>query len=168
MPDSLTATVPLQYPVAVLVAYHVVHDNRWIDGRWAVTGVVAGKQSDNAGIRCQLIHSSDETQQYLWTGLVIELHADDAESYYCNLMSDHPGVFVVCNEEAGEALRPAIATLSYGEAASYMETDQRVERVAMPAELYRRLEQYVLANYVPEKRKKRKRDDWKEADRERR
>jgi len=168
MPDSLTATVSLQYPVAVLLEHQVIRDNRWIDGRWAVTGVVAGKQLADAGVRCQLIHSDDETQQYLWTGLAIELHPDDAESYYCNLMSDHPGVFVVCNEEQGKALHPAIVTLSYGEAASYMETDQRVEHVAMPADMYRWLEQYVLANYVPEKRKKRKRDVWKEVDRERR
>ena len=168
MPDSLTATVPLQYPVAVLVEYQVVHDNRWIDGRWVVTGVVAGKQPAAAGLRCQLIHSSDETRQYLWSGLSIELHPDDAESYYCNLMSDMPGVFVICNEEQDEPLQPAIVTLSYGEAASYMETDQRVERVAIPADVYRWLEQYVLANYVPEKRKKRKREAWKEVDRGRR
>ena len=168
MPDSLTATVPLQYPVAVLVEYQLIHDNRWIDGRWDVTGVVAGKPLADAGVRCQLIHSSDETQQYLWTGLDIELHPDDSESYYCNLMSDSPGVFVVCDEVQDEPLQPSIVTLSYGEAASYMETDQRVERVEMPADVYRWLEQYVLANYVPEKRKKRKRDDWKEVERERR
>lgn len=83
-------------------------------------------------------------------------------------MSDHPSVFIICNEEQGEPLQPFIVTLSYGEAISYMETDVRVERVKMPAELYRSLEQYVLANYVPEKRKKRKREDWKEAGRGRR
>ena len=168
MPDSLAATVPRQYPVAVLVEYQVIHNNRWVDGRWTVTGVVAGKQLAGAGVRCQLIHSGDETRQYLWSGLSIELHADDAESYYCNLMSDNPGVFVVCNEAQDETLQTAIVTLSYGEAASYMETDQRVERAAMPADLYRWLEHYVLANYVPGKRKKRKRNDWKEVDRGRR
>jgi hypothetical protein len=83
-------------------------------------------------------------------------------------MSDNPSVFIICNEEQGESLQPFIVTLSYGEATSYMETDVRVERVEMPAELYRSLEQYVLANYVPEKRKKRKREDWKEAGRGRR
>jgi len=165
MPDPHTAIVPLQYPVAVLVEYQAVHHHRWIDGRWSVTGVVAGKRLENAAVRCQLIHSNNETQQYLWAGLSVELHPDDAESYYCNLMSDNPSVFVVCNEEQDGALQPSIATLSYGEATSYMETDQRVERVAMPADLYRWLEQYVLENYVPEKRKKRKRDDWKVTDR---
>ena len=47
---------------------------------------------------------------------------------------------------------------------SFAETDEVVESVAMPAELYRWVEQYVLENYLPEKRKKRKRDNWKEVD----
>ena len=165
MPDSLAITAPRTCPVAVLVEYQLVHDNRWIDGRWVVTGVVASKQPAAAGLQRRLVHSGDEAQQYLWTGLSIELHKDDAESFYCNLMSDNPSVFVICDEEQDEALQPSIVTLSYAEATTYMENEQRVERVEMPAELYRWLEQYVLANYVPEKRKKRKRVDWKETDR---
>ena len=165
MPDSLAITAPRTYPVAVLVEYQLVHDNRWIDGRWVVTGVVASKQPVEDGMQCKLIHSGDDAQQYLWTGLSIELHKDDAESFYCNLMSDNPSVFVICDEEQDESLQPSIVTLSYAEATTYMENEQRVERVEMPAELYRWLEQYVLANYVPEKKKKRKRVDWKETDR---
>jgi len=168
MPESLAAISPRSCPVAVLVEYQVVHDNRWIDGRWAVSGVVAAEQSAGAGMHCKLVHSNEAVKQYLWTGLSIELHKDDAESFYCNLMSDKPSVFVICDEEQDAPLQPSIVTLSYSEATTYMETDQRVERVEMPAELYRWLEQYVLVNYVPEKKKKRKRIDWKEDDRERR
>jgi len=165
MPDSLTEKVPQQFPVAVLVECQAVYDNRWIDGRWVVTGVVAGAQFADEAVHSKLVHSSEAGQQYLWTGLSITLHPDDTESYYCNLMSDKPSAFIICNEGQDEPLQPFIVTLSYGEATSYMETDVRVERVDMPAELYHSLERYVLANYVPEKRKKRKRDNWKEAGR---
>ena len=79
--------------------------------------------------------------------------------------SDRPSVFVICSQEAGEPPRPIIATLSYGEATSYMETDELVESVAMPAEIYRWAERFVLEHYVPEKRRKRKRDNWKAAGR---
>jgi hypothetical protein len=168
MQDSPDSSGRRSFPVAVMVEHQAVHDNRWIDGRWMVTGVVAGESLSGAGVQCRQIHADDESQQYLWSGLNIELHMDDTESYYANLMSDTPGVFVICEGEQEDELRPASVTLSYGEATSYMETDQRVERVAMPPEIYRWLEQYVLANYVPEKRKKRKRDDWKVSDRERR
>ena len=167
MPDSPATTVAQQYPVAVMVEFQAIHDNRWVDGRWVVTGVVAGEQLAADGIQCQQIHTSDTGQQYLWSGFSVALHRDDAESFYCNLMSDNPGVFVICEEHPDRPLQPFIVTLSYSEATTYMETDQRVERVEMPAELYRWLEQYVLANYVPEKKKKRRRVDWKESERER-
>ncbi len=167
MQDSLTNPERLSFPVSVLVEHQAVHDNRWIDDRWVVTGVVAAEPVSGSGVHCRQIHADDDSRQYLWSGLSIELHRDDTESYYANLMSDTPGVFVICEGAQEDELRPASVTLSYGEATSYMETDQRVERVAMPAEIYRWLEQYVLANYVPEKRKKRKRDDWKVSDRER-
>ena len=167
MPESLAATSPRSRPVSVLVEYQVVHDNRWIDGRWIVSGVVAAGQSTGTDRDCKLVHSNAAGKHYLWTGLSIELHKDDAESFYCNLMSDKPSVFVICDEQQDDSLQPSIVTLSYAEATTYMETDQRVERVQMPAELYRWLEQYVLANYVPEKNRKRKRVDWKESDRER-
>ena len=90
--------ITTQLPGAVLVEYQVVHDNRWIDGRWVVSGVVAAEQSAGDGMHCKLVHSNEAGKQYLWTGLSIELHKDDAESFYCNLMSDKPSVFVICDE----------------------------------------------------------------------
>ena len=165
MPDSLTTTVPDAFSVSVIVEYVKTPDNRWEDGQWRVAGVIAAGPDDQATTSPRQLHAATQARQYLHTGLNLRLYKDDAESYYYNLVSDNPGVFVICSQEAGEPLQPFIATLSYGEATSYMETDVRVERVDMPAELYHSLEHYVLANYVPEKRKKRKRENWKEAGR---
>jgi hypothetical protein len=53
-------------------------------------------------------------------------------------------------------------TLSYDAAAAYMEVDELVSRVAMPAEVYRWAESFVMQHYVPERKKKRRRDDWKQ------
>ncbi|MDH3899702.1 MAG: DUF3305 domain-containing protein [Gammaproteobacteria bacterium] len=160
MPDSLTTPVPDAFSVSVLVEFRETNDNRWEDGRWHVAGVVAGDAMQD-----KALHAATRGQQFLHTGLRMRLYKDDAESYYYNLVSDNPGVFVICNQEPGEPLQPFIATLSYGEATSYMETDEIVETVAMPPELYRWAERFVLEHYVPEKRKKRKRDNWKEDDR---
>lgn len=168
MQDAISATGDNRFPVSVLVEYQAVHDNRWIDGRWVVTGVIAGAAGDSRELQCREVHADADSRQYQWSGLAIELHGDDAESYYANLMSDTPGVFVILADDEDERLKPASVTVSYGEATACMETDQRVERVAMPGEVYRWLEAYVLANYVPEKRKKRKRDDWKVTERDRR
>ncbi len=150
------------FPVSIIVGFQSTCDNRWKNGYWKVTGLVAGG-TDGTGVQRQSLHAATEGAQYLWTGLSVELHRDDAESYYFNIISDSPRVFVICSQqEDSEPLKPFIATLSYDEAASYMEADEVVESVEMPAELYRWVEQYVLDNYLPEKKKKRKRDNWKE------
>ena len=163
MSDSFALPVPETFSVSVIVEYRKARDNRWEDGHWQVSGVVAGSEAVDAGVGARQLHASTEGQQYLWSGLRVQLHRDDAASYYFNLISDNPRVFIICSQEAGQAPRPFIATLSYGEATSYMETDDVVESVDMPAELYRWAERFVLEHYVPEKRKKRKRENWKAA-----
>jgi hypothetical protein len=162
MPDSLTTPVPESFAVSVLVEFYDTPDSRWQDGCWQVSGVIAGSTDDGNAVQDRELHTATQGKQFLHTGLQLRLYKDDAESYYYNLVSDNPSVFVICNQEASEPLQPFIVTLSYGEATSYMETDEIVESIAMPPELYRWAERYVLEHYVPEKRKKRKRENWKE------
>lgn len=152
------------FPVSILVDYTATPGNRWQAGLWQVTGVVAGGQQDHAGgPGCTRLHPADtDNKQALWSGYSVELHKDDAESYYFNIVSDTPRIFVICTADDEAGIKPLIATLSYDEAASYMEADEIVESVAMPAALYRWVEAFVLEHYVPEKKKKRKRDNWKE------
>ena len=53
-------------------------------------------------------------------------------------------------------------TLCFDEANAYAEGDEDVHNVPMPPELMKWLEAFVIAHYVPEKRKKRKRREWSE------
>ncbi len=155
------------FPVSILVDYLDTPDNRWQAGRWCVNGVVAGGQGQEEGVKQIPLRADSGQRQVLWTGFSVELHKDDAESYYFNIVSDTPRIFVICTLDEGGPLRPLIVTLSYDEASSYMESDDIVEAVAMPGELYRWVEPFVLEHYLPQKKKKRKRDNWKEDNRER-
>ena len=159
--------MPHSFPVSILVNYQLTPDNRWQLGRWYVSGVVAGGQGQGEAVKQTPLHAEAGQQQTLWTGLRVELHKDEAESYYFNIISERPRVFVVCTLDNNGPLRPLLATLSYDEAGSHLESDDIVESVAMPAELYRWVEQFVLEHYLPQKKKKRKRDNWKEESRER-
>lgn len=161
MTDSLSTPVPDAFSVSVITEFVETKDNRWQSGYWQVSGVVAVAPDDNVSTTVPL-HGGTESKQILHTGLDLRLYKDDAESYYYNLISDNPSIFLICSQEADEPLQPFIATLSYGEATSYMETEEIVKTVAMPPELYRWAERFVLEHYVPEKRKKRKRENWKE------
>lgn len=154
------------FPVSVLIDYTATPGNRWQRGRWHVAGLVAGVQG-GGGIRHRRLRPAGADRQTLWTGFDVTLHRDDAESYYFNLLGDTPRIFVICSPDPQLGLRPLSVTLSYDEAASYMEGEEIVEALAMPAALYRRVESFVLEHYVPEKRKKRKRETWKDSARER-
>ena len=55
-----------------------------------------------------------------------------------------------------------MVTADCGEADMHVEADDEVFAVTMPRDVYQWLEQYVLKNYVPRERKKRKRKNWLE------
>ncbi len=144
--------MPDQFAVSVIVAASAD------SGAPAVVGVVAGGRGRDES----LIRSDSSGRQLLYPGFRLRLHRDEAESYYMNLTGDHPSVFVVCSEDEEERPRPSLVTLSYDEVSSYMEVEDAVFSVPMPPELYRWIEAFVLLHYVPERRNKRKLDQWKE------
>jgi hypothetical protein len=123
-----------------------------------VVGVVAG---EHAGAVPAPAAGGGAGAHRVYAGLNLQLHRDDAESYYCNLVAERPSVFVICEQTDGGELKPMRVTVSYGEASAWTEVEETVQAVAMPPEVYRWVEQYVLEHYVPMKQRKRKRDDWK-------
>lgn len=150
------------FPVAVVLGYGPQDSEPRGGSGGEVVGVVAGAANESSGVSKARIYSGPGGEQYLWTGFRIQLHRDDAESYYFNLVSDRPSVFVICRHDRDGRLEPALLTLGYDEAAAYMEVDELVSRVAMPAEVYRWAESFVMQHYVPERKRKRRRDDWKQ------
>lgn len=141
--------------------------SRWIDETWTAVGLVVRK--DNAK-GTQLIENGD-SKQLIYNGLTLRLFLDECESYYHNLMSPEPGCFIVTRfeDEDGEETDtpiPFLATLSFDEAHAYLEGDDTVFAVPIPVELYKRAEAYIVDNYSAEKRKKRKRVDWKQKNKE--
>ena len=153
---------PSSFPVSVILERQPVLGHRWIKERWRGVGVVPG-QRNNEGHRRVSIRKDEHGEQFMWTGFTMNLFVDDGVSYYSNLMGENPCVFIVCHrgEDGDEAdLNPFIATVSYSEAASYMETDEEVFSVEMPREIYLWLERFVLENYRPEESKKRQRKKW--------
>ena len=57
--------------------------------------------------------------------------------------------------------RPVLVTVSFDAGQAYLEGGETVYSVPLPPQLYRAAEAFVLAHYVPEKRRKRERQDWK-------
>ena len=159
---AVTSNLPDKMQMGVIFE-RFASDSPWLQYRWDVAGVVSVDESTTDDFR--LINDLEDRQQYLYTSLSVLLHKDECESYYHNMKSPQPGCFVVARreeEDENAAPKPFLVTLSFDEAHSYQEGDDLVYAVPIPPELYQWTEAYVIEHYAPEKRKKRKRTDWKQ------
>ncbi len=151
--------VPTSFPISVVLRRKEVHHGRWSLPHWEAVAAVVGEHIGSGERQRALIHSEAGVDEYLWTGLTLELHKSEADSYWYNLVGTQPSLFVVCSGE-GDELAPRRITADYHEAGRHIEVNDTVFAVPLPAEMYRWLERYVVENYVPEEPKKRKKEDW--------
>lgn len=158
---DLPDTPPLEgeLPVAVMLQRRP-SSHPWRTDSWRITGVVVNRQFTTPERR--LVRSDpDGTEDYLWGGFQVRLYRDEAESYYFNLLAEQPSLYVVTRSGPRHAPEPFLVTACFDEAHAYMEGEEDAHPVPMPPELHGWIEAFVLTHYVPEQRRKRKRENWK-------
>lgn len=153
---------PDRYQIAVLMQCLPLSNNPWITSRWEVLSVIPARMGADIDAE-ESAADGDGHRIVRHDGLSLRLHPDESESYYYNLLVDDPRCFVVCRQdEANDIPVPTLVTVSFDEANAYAEGDDRVESVSLPLSLQQALESYVLTHFVPTKRTKRKRQNWKD------
>jgi len=155
----MTAGPRVSLPVAVVMGRRMVAGRGWAVPSWRVVGVVAGAGLPGREAQGALVHHDAEEEHFLWGGLRLELYRDAAESYWVNLTGAQPSLFVLCTE-LDDSLVPRQVTADQNEACSGVEGDDRVFAAAIPPEVYRRLEAFVIEHHMPREKRKRKRVDW--------
>lgn len=155
LPDQLNLAVVMQKQPST---------HPWADFRYDALGVVV--REDDEAQSVTRIYQDDEVEHFLVTGLSLRLHVDECESYYHNLMSPEPGCFIVASQpESGDEMPlPYLVSLSFDEVHAYLEGDEQIYSVEIPAELYQWAEAYVLTHYVAIKKTKRKLKNWHETE----
>ena len=135
----------------------------WADYSYQALGVVVREKSETKSVT--RIYQNGDVEHHLVTGLGLQLYTDECESYYHNLMSPEPGCFIVANQpdDADEMPVPYLVSLSFDEAHAYLEGDEQVYSVPIPAQLYQWAEAFVLTHYVATKKTKRKLKNWSES-----
>ena len=139
-------------PVAVVME-RLALANRWQSERWEATGVV--RDESPAGSPERVIVREKSVTRILFPGHSIRLFRDEAEGYFLNITSPEPKVFVLWRMQ-DDVARPERITVSYHEGARWMDSDERVDGVALPAELLPWIGEYVALYYKPEPPKKRR------------
>ena len=164
--DTDTPGIRTTLPVSVLVECRQARSGRWVEEQWEAVGVVAGSDVGVEESETTLVHENEESRRYLWSGLAVTLYRDACEAYWYNLMSGQPYLYVICDkledEDGAESLMPVLVTADQQEATGHMETDDWVYSVPMPEQIHDSVERFVVANYVPAQKKKRKRQNWVE------
>jgi hypothetical protein len=135
--------------LAVILGREAVK-SRWEAHQWQLVGVVP-----DVGGEARTIVEGETMLQRLFPGFEVVLFPDEAEGYYLNASTDAPSVFVAIRlDEAGGDPYPFQATLSYNEAARWMDGGERVERVPAWPELAAWMGAWVEENYRPEPKKR--------------
>jgi len=156
----LKSMLPLRFPVSV-VMHRIPLINRWASERWQAIAIEAGADSAPG---CTLLSDGPDGTRWRFGGHVIELHPSESEGYYLNNSAREPKVFVLWRmaepeDKTEPRARPLIVTVSYGEAARFLDAGEQVDAVAMPASILAALDAFVAAYYKPEPKKKGQRNE---------
>lgn len=148
-----------QFPIALIVERAVL-DNRWASEKWEVVGVVPdfSPSAPASPQPLRQIVEDPERTLYRVDGFALELFRDEAENYFLNMSTERPAVFVMWRMEE-EMACPKVATVSYGEAARFLDSGEQVDAVPMPREIADWVGDFVNTHYTPAPRKKIRRND---------
>jgi hypothetical protein len=155
------APVQRDMPVQILFECRPAEIGKWIDHVWDAVGVVVGELPPDHREEEPVWSDESGVQQFLVGGLRLQLHVDECESYYHNLMSPEPRCYIVAHvEDSNDRPRPFVVSMSFDEAHAYLEGEEEIYSVGIPPVIYQWTEAFVLSFYAPEQRRKRKRVDW--------
>ncbi|MBA2352401.1 MAG: DUF3305 domain-containing protein [Burkholderiales bacterium] len=141
------------YPLAVIME-RIALENKWCTEKWEVKGVV--RDVFGAEAKRRVIYEDAKHTQILFPGYVLVLYKDEVDNYHLNLSAPTPKVFVLWREQEGTPV-PHSLTVSYGEAARWMDSNETVDAVALPEELYPWISEFIERHYHPEPKKIRRR-----------
>ena len=141
--------IALSRRVAVIMQRRLL-DNRWQSETWEPVGVLTGYEGPADP---RVLVDEGNTKQWLFPNFYIILRRSEAEGYYHNVSAQEPKVFVLWRMEEQRAV-PQFVTVSYDEASRWMDGGESVDSVAMPAELFTWVGEFVENNYrfTPKKR----------------
>ena len=155
------AELPGELPVSIIMESRP-SISEWANEYWQAVGVTVGSHTDDANDEPSKIYDELGVKRYLHPGFRLKLHVDECESYYHNLVSPLPRCYVITEVDDDQAPQPLLVSMSFDEAHAYLEGDDDIFAVDIPPEVYVWTEAFVIANYFPEKKVKRKLNNWKE------
>ena len=130
--------------------------NQWEAWRFKLIDVVP--HEDAFGESTRVLRDDGKLQRTLHPGFRLELFRDEAEGYFLNLSTGTPVWFVMwrIDDEDPSRAWPETVSVSYTEAGRWLDAQERIDNVPLPADLTGWLQAYTDVHYRPEPRKRRR------------
>jgi hypothetical protein len=124
--------------------------NRWEDWRFRIAEVLADE--GGFGPSPRLLRDDGKLSSWLHPGFRLELFRDEGEGYYLNLSSGAPVWFVMWRIDDADPSRawPEIVSVSYNEAGRWLDAQERVDNLPLPADVTAWLQAWTDVHYQPE------------------
>jgi hypothetical protein len=133
--------------------------SKWEDWRFSLVDVVLDE--GQFGTQPRTLRDDGRSATFLFPGLPVSLHKDEAEGYWLNLSSGAPVWFVMWRvSESEDGLPPSAApefvTLSYHEAGRLLDAQERVDNVPLPGAICAWLQAFADEHHKPEPKRRRR------------
>jgi len=152
-PDLESTTLRPAIEVAVVMEREA-QPNQWEAWRFKLMDVVPAEPAFGSSGR--ILRNDGKFQRQLHPGFKLELFPDEAEGYHLNLVSGAPVWFVVwrIDDEDPSRAWPETVSVSYTEAGRWLDAQERVDNIPLPADLVAWLQAYTDAHYRPEPKRR--------------
>ena len=130
--------------------------NQWEAWRFKLIDVVP--HEDAFGESTRVLRDDGKLQRTLHPSFRLELFRDEAEGYFLNLSTGTPVWFVMwrIDDEDPSRAWPETVSVSYTEAGRWLDAQERIDNVPLPADLTGWLQAYTDVHYRPEPKKRRR------------
>jgi hypothetical protein len=139
--------------------------SQWQPWKWELAEVVAAEEA--FGTEPRRLHQDEQGESWMHPGFRVELFRDEAEGYYLNVTTPAPGWFVLWRMEDEASIgdepmpRPVLVTLSYNEAARWLDAQETVEQVPAPEHIVEWMRVFAEEHYVPEPKKRKRPESFR-------
>jgi len=130
--------------------------NRWEAWRHRPVEVLLNEAA--FGIEPRVLRDDGRVRRTLHPGSRLELFRDECEGYHLNLTSGAPVWFVLWRSDDADPSRawPEIVSVSYHEAGRWLDAQEHVDNLPLPAELVAWLQGFTDEHYHPEPKQRRR------------
>ena len=153
------AYVPVTTRPAIRVAVVMEREanpNQWEAWRFRLVDVVPHEEAFGEAPR--ILRDDGKLRRTLYPNFMLELFRDEAEGYFLNLRTGTPVWFVMWRVDDEDPSRawPETVSVSYNEAGRWLDAQERIDNVPLPADLAQWLQAYADEHYKPEPKKRRR------------